>query len=567
MTQNDIENKIYSQKTNSYIKEDNISITDNISDTTFSVEQKHFDGNHPTAHHSLPNFLKQENPSQRRGEPLVNANESPNCLQTKVDYPSSSLPSFQSATATTHTVQIDQPPHPDDRLTDLFTLINEAERQAQQAAEAAQNAGMAARAHISKTSGSATDVHTALQASTFSAAKNAVEAAKAALKAQSSALEASAAAISQSMQELNRKKELLQQKDAVILDLRKGTEQAQQTATQALESFYSAKAAAEQEAAKAQEQQQNLNQAIQEKEQIERQMREAQENLNYVYARARTARETFLNLQNLSKSTETELANLVQHTAEEAKPAGFPPPNNQSISSTKDAQDKPSKTDSEADATTTTGQSQQSQESGFTSEQADAGNDTDFSTAAPHKDAAAKTKKKPKVKDILWSYAKVILLAFIFAFLLRTFVFEITQVQGPSMLPTLSTGDRLITSKLAYTFGDPQRGDIVVLSAPDAENQYYIKRIIGLPNERLTISNGQVYIDGIQLEEPYLTQLLTEGDIDVMIPGGYYFVMGDNREDSRDSRVDSIGLIHEDALSGKAIFRIFPGSKIGSIYR
>ncbi|MCR4962799.1 MAG: signal peptidase I [Firmicutes bacterium] len=202
-------------------------------------------------------------------------------------------------------------------------------------------------------------------------------------------------------------------------------------------------------------------------------------------------------------------------------------------------------------------------ETGIAPAQKHDGSGAAFATAGYPRAGA---KKKSGAKSTFWSYVIEILAVLALAILLRMFVMEITQVQGPSMQPTLSTGDRLITNKLAYTFGEPQRGDIVVLKAPDVENQYYIKRIIGLPDERLSINDGQVYINGEPLAEPYLTQLLTDGNIDVVIPEGYYFVMGDNREDSRDSRMDSIGLIAEDALSGKAEFRIFPGSKIGSIY-
>ncbi|MEG1997202.1 MAG: signal peptidase I, partial [Clostridiales bacterium] len=171
------------------------------------------------------------------------------------------------------------------------------------------------------------------------------------------------------------------------------------------------------------------------------------------------------------------------------------------------------------------------------------------------------------LKAMLWSYGKLVIIAFAIAFLLRAFVFEVTQVEGPSMSPTLVTDDKLITSKLAYTFGQPQRGDIVVLDAPDAEGQYYIKRVIGLPNERITIKDGRVYINDLNLTETYLTQLLTDGDVDLLIPEGYYFVMGDNRGDSRDSRMESVGLISKNALDGKAVFRIYPWDKMGSLYQ
>ena len=94
----------------------------------------------------------------------------------------------------------------------------------------------------------------------------------------------------------------------------------------------------------------------------------------------------------------------------------------------------------------------------------------------------------------------------------------------------------------------------------------YIKRIIGSPNERITIKNGQVYINDELLIEPYLDEVVTYGDTDMVIPDGYYFVMGDNRTDSRDSREEKIGVISKDDINGKAVFRLLPLSEIGSLY-
>lgn len=166
----------------------------------------------------------------------------------------------------------------------------------------------------------------------------------------------------------------------------------------------------------------------------------------------------------------------------------------------------------------------------------------------------------------LWSYVKIILVAFLIAFVLRAYVFDLTVVDGTSMDPTLEDEDKLITGKANYYFSDPQRGDIVVLNAPDMPGHDYIKRIIGLPNERITIQDGKVYINGEQLIESYLADMPTYGDIDMVIPDGYYFVMGDNRTDSRDGREEKIGVISKDAINGKAVFRLLPFNRIGTIY-
>ncbi len=187
-----------------------------------------------------------------------------------------------------------------------------------------------------------------------------------------------------------------------------------------------------------------------------------------------------------------------------------------------------------------------------------------FGGAVAAKEAPAE--ERPSAWAIIWSYLKIIIVAFLVAFVLRAYVFDITMVDGTSMYPSLADGDKLVTAKINYYFTDPQRGDIVVLNAPDLPGHDYIKRIIGMPNERLTIRNGTVYIDGKELHEPYLNGLETLGDVDLVIPDGYYFVMGDNRPDSRDSREEKIGVISRDDINGKAILRLLPIADFGTLY-
>lgn len=184
--------------------------------------------------------------------------------------------------------------------------------------------------------------------------------------------------------------------------------------------------------------------------------------------------------------------------------------------------------------------------------------------AAAMKEAPAEA--RPSAWAIIWSYLKIIIVAFLVAFVLRAYVFDITMVDGTSMHPTLADGDKLVTAKINYYFTDPQRGDIVVLNAPDLPGHDYIKRIIGMPNERITIRKGTVYIDGRELHEPYLNGLETLGEVDLVIPDGYYFVMGDNRPDSRDSREEKIGVISRDDINGKAILRLLPIADFGTLY-
>ena len=171
-----------------------------------------------------------------------------------------------------------------------------------------------------------------------------------------------------------------------------------------------------------------------------------------------------------------------------------------------------------------------------------------------------------KKRSVVWAYVKVLLVALLLAFVIRAYVFDITKVEGLSMYPTLADNDNLITSKITYLLSEPERGDIIVFDAPDTAGEDYVKRIIGLPNEEITIERGMVYINGELLDEPYLNGVYTEGDIKMVIPDGFYFVMGDNRDISRDSRISDVGVISIDQIHGKVVFRIFPFDRFGSVY-
>jgi signal peptidase I len=158
-----------------------------------------------------------------------------------------------------------------------------------------------------------------------------------------------------------------------------------------------------------------------------------------------------------------------------------------------------------------------------------------------------------------WHYVRVMAITIAVVVCLRVFIFDVVQVNGGSMIPTLHNTDSLISSKIAYRLNDPQRFDIVLLDAPD-QSGYFIKRVIGLPNERIEIRSGMVFINGELLSEEYLNNIYTDGDTDTVIPEGCYFVMGDNRPISRDSRSDSIRNIAKEHIKGKAIFRFYPFS-------
>ena len=163
---------------------------------------------------------------------------------------------------------------------------------------------------------------------------------------------------------------------------------------------------------------------------------------------------------------------------------------------------------------------------------------------------------------------------------LITLVVQLTTAQvyaipSASMTPTLEVGDRVLVNKWAYRFGDPRRGDIVVFTRPKgAENvdDDLIKRVIALPGETVTITDNHVLVDGIALDEPYLAQgTLTQpvGDhlctpeAPCIVPAGHLWVMGDNRNDSVDSRYfDAIPI---SSVVGQAVFRVWPVGRFGSL--
>lgn len=149
-----------------------------------------------------------------------------------------------------------------------------------------------------------------------------------------------------------------------------------------------------------------------------------------------------------------------------------------------------------------------------------------------------------------------------------TYVGQRTMVSGDSMETALQDGDNLIVDKISYRFREPERFEIIVFPYRYAENTYYIKRIIGLPEETIQIIDGYVYIDGERLEENYGLERMESAGIaadPIVLDKDEYFVLGDNRNNSSDSRVSSVGVLKREELIGRAWVRIWPLNKIGVI--
>jgi len=175
-------------------------------------------------------------------------------------------------------------------------------------------------------------------------------------------------------------------------------------------------------------------------------------------------------------------------------------------------------------------------------------------------------KMKNILKEIL-SISIYLLLVFCAAYLIVTYVGQRTQVSGSSMETTLSDGDHLIVDKISYRFGDPERFDIIVFPFQYDTDTYYIKRIIGMPGETVQIDDsGNIYIDGEVLEETYGREVIQNpgrASDPIQLGDDEYFVMGDNRNNSSDSRDPSVGNIHRRDIIGRAFIRIWPSSKFG----
>ena len=221
----------------------------------------------------------------------------------------------------------------------------------------------------------------------------------------------------------------------------------------------------------------------------------------------------------------------------------------------------------------------------------------DTNEQQPQEEVKETSKKNIVLKEIFeWIYSIVI--AVVLAFIIKGFLFDVVKVDGLSMYPTLNHGERLIVTKIGY---EPKQGDIVILDSTydrremyfdslaqekgkeelsdfeeffkgftlpdDVKKIYYVKRVIATEGQTVDLREGKVYVDGQELDEPYYKgethSIDSSVEYPVVVEEDHVFVMGDNRGHSLDSRSSQLGQVDEEAVLGKASFRIFPFNKIG----
>lgn len=174
------------------------------------------------------------------------------------------------------------------------------------------------------------------------------------------------------------------------------------------------------------------------------------------------------------------------------------------------------------------------------------------------------------MKQSIREWASALITAGVVAAVVLQFIAP-TVVTGESMEPAFHDRDYLIVSKQAYnSHRKPERGDVVIfhshLKDENHENKDLIKRIIAVPGETVSVSGGKIYINGETFADKYAKEGVTSGFVaPVQVPEGYYFCLGDNRLHSTDSRVMEVGLVSEDEITGKAVFRVFPLKKAGIV--
>ncbi len=164
------------------------------------------------------------------------------------------------------------------------------------------------------------------------------------------------------------------------------------------------------------------------------------------------------------------------------------------------------------------------------------------------------------------SWILIFIIAMAAAWAINSFVIVNATVPTESMMDTIKPGDRLLGLRFSYAFSEPKRGDIIVFKYPDDESQNFVKRIIGLPGETIHIEDGKIYINGKEWEDGYNREDWDyTGDEDFVVPEDSYFMLGDNRNNSKDSRFWTNKYVKKDKILGKVYVRYWPFNRIGKL--
>lgn len=171
----------------------------------------------------------------------------------------------------------------------------------------------------------------------------------------------------------------------------------------------------------------------------------------------------------------------------------------------------------------------------------------------------------PQVKSEIREYAESFAIAIVLALFIIFFVAQSFLVQGSSMEPSLHDGERLLVDKVSYRFREPRRGEIVVFAYPQDPRRKFIKRIIGLPGDVVEIRNRQLYVNGESVEEGYIRGPMYQPFGPYTVPQGTVWVLGDNRNNSEDSRFADVGPVPFERLVGRALFIYWPFGETGIV--
>lgn len=170
-----------------------------------------------------------------------------------------------------------------------------------------------------------------------------------------------------------------------------------------------------------------------------------------------------------------------------------------------------------------------------------------------------------QVKSEIREYVESFAVAIILALLIMAFVGQSYVVQGDSMLPSLHHGERLLVDKLTYRFRPPARGEIIVFAYPRDHRRKFIKRIVGIPGDRIEIRDRTLFVNGLPVDEDYIQGPMYQPFGPVIVPEGTVFVLGDNRNNSEDSRFRDVGPVPRSNIVGRAVAAYWPLSDLGLV--